>query len=114
MQKYYSVGVRVRSLNVYHFEEIGMFTRTQIKKMYFLGLKRTALKRVFLGVLVLFLTAGMGGRAMAQAQADTVIDRLPETTAAVVRDQGNPLFVPQVLYAGVIIWIISLLVGSKN
>jgi hypothetical protein len=114
MQKYYSFGVRVRSLNVYHFEEIGMFTRTIAKRVYFSGSKRTALNYVFLGLLVLFLTAGVGDRAVAQSQADTVIDRLPETTAAVVRDQGNSLFLNQILYAGIIVWVISLLVGKQD
>jgi hypothetical protein len=92
--------VHVRSLNVYHFEEKGMFTRT-------------GTRQIILGALVLFLAVG-GERAQAQAQADTVIDRLPETTAAVVRDQGNSLFVNQIVYAGIIVWVISLLVGKKD
>jgi hypothetical protein len=92
--------VHVRSLNVYHFEEKGMFTRT-------------GTRQIILGALVLFLAVG-GDRAIAQAQADTVIDRLPETTAAVVRDQGNSLFVNQIVYAGIIVWVISLLVGKKD
>jgi hypothetical protein len=111
MQGYGWDGVRVRSLNVYHFEEEGMFTRIRIR---FLGMKSNAVKQVLLGLLVLFLTIDAGEQALAQAQADTVIDRLPETTAAVVRDQGNDLFVNQILYAGIIIWVISLLVGKKN
>jgi hypothetical protein len=80
--------------------------------MRFSGMKRNAVKQFVLGVLVLFLT--VSGGEQANAQADTVIDRLPETTAAVVRDQGNSLFLNQILYAGIIIWVISLLVGRKD
>lgn len=74
---------------------------------------RTGTRQIILGMLVLFLAVG-GERAQAQGQADTVIDRLPETTAAVVRDQGNSLFVNQIVYAGIIVWVISLLVGKKD
>jgi hypothetical protein len=97
-----------------------MVTRTRTGFMRFAATKNSAVKQIALGALVLFLTIGAGDpcgtceAARAMAQADTVIDRLPETTAAVVRDQGNSLFVNQILYAGIIAWVISLLVGRKN
>jgi hypothetical protein len=89
-----------------------MFRQTRIRLIHVSGMKRNAVKQVLAGMLVLFLTVGVGERA--NAQADTVIDRLPETTAAVVRDQGNSLFLNQILYAGIIVWVISLLVGQKD
>jgi hypothetical protein len=89
-----------------------MFTRTKVKKMHLSMFRETALKPLFWGLLVLFLAVGRSDRAI--ARADTVIDRLPETTTAVVQDQGNSLFLNQVLFAGIVVWVISLLVGKKD
>lgn len=78
------------------------------------GLRRAALKQVLLGHLIFFLSVGWGDRAFAQATSDSVLDRIPESVAVVVSDQGSNLFLARILYAGAVIWIISLMGSGKD
>jgi hypothetical protein len=113
MQQNCLFGVFVRSLDIYHSEEVGMFTWIKTQKTPARGLKSPVGKQVVLGALVLFLTIA-GDPVLAQSDSDSVIDRIPASATAVVKDQGSTLFLNQVLYAGVIIWVISLLTGGKD
>jgi hypothetical protein len=91
-----------------------MFTCIKNNQTHFRGLGRAALKQVLLGQIVLFLSVGWGDRAFAQSATDSVIDRIPESAAVVVSDRGDNLFLTQILYAGAIVWIISLMGSDQN
>ena len=93
-----------------------MFTRTKNNQTHLRGSRSAVLKQALLWQLVLFLTltAGWGDRAFAQSASDSVLDRIPESVAAVGRDRGDNLFLIQMLYAGAIVWIISLMRSGKN
>ncbi len=88
-----------------------MFTRTKNNPMHLRGSGSAVLRQVLLWQLVLFLTftAGGGDRAFAQSTSDSVLDRIPNSIAAVASDRGDNLFLIQMLYAGAIVWIISLM-----
>jgi hypothetical protein len=88
-----------------------MLTHTKNNQTHLRGLRRVALKQALSWQLVLFLTlnAGWGDRAFAQSDSDSVIDRIPQSTAIVVSDRGGNVFLIQVLYAGALVWIISLM-----
>jgi hypothetical protein len=92
-----------------------MLTHTENNQTHLRGLRRSgALKQALSWQLVLFLTlsAGWGDRAF--AQSDSVIDRIPQSTAVVVRDRGGNVFLVQMLYAGALVWIISLMSSGKK
>jgi threonine/homoserine efflux transporter RhtA len=95
---------------------VAMLTHTKNNQTHFRGLGKIALKQALLWQLVLFLTLTTGGgdRAFAQSASDSVIDRIPQSAAAVDSDRGDNLFLIQMLYAGAIVWIISLMVSGKN
>lgn len=94
-----------------------MLTRIKNDQTHFRGLGRSVLKQILLGQLVLFLIVGwgdplrvsQGDRAFAQSTSDSVLDRVPKSVATVVSDRGDNLFLVQILYAGAIVWIISLM-----
>jgi hypothetical protein len=86
--------------------------------MHLRGRGRAAFKQALLWQFVLFLTLtyGWGDRAFAQSasDADSVIDQIPASVAAVASDRGDHLFCVQILYAGAIVWIISLMGSGKT
>jgi hypothetical protein len=81
---------------------------------HFRGLARAAFKPIVLGQLILLLSVGWASRAFAQSDSDSVIDRIPEATTEVLTDQGNNLFLSQIVYAGIIVWIISLMGSGRD
>jgi hypothetical protein len=50
----------------------------------------------------------------ALAQEPSIIDRIPSTTTTVVTEAGGSTFLAQLIYAGVIVWIVSLLRSGKR
>ncbi|MBW4516119.1 MAG: hypothetical protein KME11_12970 [Timaviella obliquedivisa GSE-PSE-MK23-08B] len=97
-----------------------MLTRICNVQAYFRRLGSTTWKQILLGQLILLLGVGwgdplyisQGDRAFAQSASDSVLDRIPESTTAVLTDPDNDLFLSQILYAGVIVWIISLMAAK--
>jgi hypothetical protein len=88
-----------------------MRTHTENNQTHLRGLGKVALKQALSWQLVLFLTltAGGGDRAFAQSTSDSVIDQIPQSTAVVVSDRGGNVFLIQMIYAGALVWIISLM-----
>lgn len=104
----------IRSLNIYHLEGVEMLTQINHDQWHLRELGRAALRQVLLWQFVLCLTAGCGDRAFAQAASDSVIDQIPASASAIVSDQGSNLFLAQILYAGIIVWIISLMGSGRD
>jgi hypothetical protein len=48
-----------------------------------------------------------------QSVSQSVIDRIPTSASAAMADQGSGTFLIQVIYAAVLIWIVSLIRVSK-
>jgi hypothetical protein len=51
---------------------------------------------------------------LAQAETQSVIDRIPASAAEAMADQGSGTFLIQIIYAVVLIWIVSLIRGTKS
>ena len=91
-----------------------MVTCIKTDQRHLQGLVRVAWKPVLLGQLILCLSLGWGDRAFAQSNSDSVLDQIPESAAALVNYQDNNQFLPQILYAGVIVWVISLIENRRG
>lgn len=93
-----------------------MLTHFKNHQTHFRGLRKAALYKAFLWQLALSLTltAGWGDRVFAQASSDSVLERFPQSVAAVGSNGGNDLLWVQILYAGAIVWIITLMRSGKS
>jgi hypothetical protein len=51
---------------------------------------------------------------LAQAETQSVIDHIPTAASEAMADQGSGTFLIQIIYAMVMIWIVSLIRGTKS